>query len=47
VGYKIALLNTIITQLEKTGSVPVKNKPHKLTGIIQVLKNAIYNLIGY
>ena len=32
-GYKVALLNTIITQLEKTGSVPAKNKPHKLSGI--------------
>ncbi len=31
-GYKISLLNTIILQLEETGLVGAKNKPHKLTG---------------
>lgn len=31
-GYKLNLLNSLILQLEKTGNVPVKNKPHKLTG---------------
>jgi len=31
-GYKISLLNTIILQLEETGLVAAKNKPHKLTG---------------
>ncbi|HXL55502.1 MAG TPA: type II toxin-antitoxin system YafQ family toxin [Chitinophagaceae bacterium] len=31
-GYKINLLNSIFSHLEKTGTVPAKNKPHKLTG---------------
>jgi len=26
------LINAIILQLEKTGTLPAKNKPHKLTG---------------
>jgi mRNA interferase YafQ len=28
----MSLINTIFLQLEKTGSVPAKNKPHKFTG---------------
>lgn len=28
----MTLINTIILQLEKAGTVPAKNKPHKLTG---------------
>ena len=31
-GYKLILLNSLILQLERTGNVPAKNKPHKLTG---------------
>ncbi len=31
-GYRMILVNTIILQLEKAGSVPAKNKPHKLSG---------------
>jgi mRNA interferase YafQ len=31
-NYKMNLLNELFLALEKTGTVPVKNKPHKLTG---------------
>ena len=31
-GYKIHLLDSIFLQLEKTGIVAAKNKPHKLAG---------------
>lgn len=31
-GYKAKLHNDLILHLENTGSVPSKNKPHKLTG---------------
>lgn len=31
-GYRMNLINTIFLELERSGSVPGKNKPHKLTG---------------
>ena len=31
-NYKIDLLNGLFLELEKNGTVPAKNKPHKLTG---------------
>jgi mRNA interferase YafQ len=31
-GYKLRLLNTLLRELETTGSVPVKHRPRKLIG---------------
>ena len=31
-GYKMDLLNELFLQLQNTGTVPAKNKPHKLSG---------------
>jgi len=31
-GFKIALLHTIFELLEKDGTIPLKYKPHRLTG---------------
>jgi len=31
-NYNIQLLKDILTQIETTGTVPAKNKPHKLEG---------------
>ncbi len=31
-GWKMSLLNELFLELEKTSTVPAKNKPHKLTG---------------
>lgn len=31
-GYKMELLKTAIMEIEKTGKLPVNNKPHKLSG---------------
>jgi mRNA interferase YafQ len=31
-GYKMRLLNAILRELETTGSVPAKHRPHKLIG---------------
>ncbi len=31
-GYRMTLINMIFLELERSGTVPAKNKPHKLTG---------------
>jgi mRNA interferase YafQ len=45
-GLNMHLLDEVITLLVEKGSLPQKNKPHKLTGTLKDFGNAISNPIG-
>jgi mRNA interferase YafQ len=45
-GLNIHLLDEVITLLVEKGSLPQKNKPHKLKGTLKDFGNAISNPTG-
>lgn len=45
-GLDMQLLDEVVTHLVQKGTLPQKNKPHKLTGNYKGFGNAIYSPIG-